>query len=196
MTRRITREEGIFAGNSAGSAMAGLVQMAPMFKKGDLVVVIFHDHGTRYLGKMFNDDWMRDRGFLEIKKPKALDLIASHKNQKLLTVDSQATVAEALSLMNKYSISQLPVTSGKEFVGSLNDNFLFSKLIESNDLKNKKIESVMQPAFPFVPELTPIEDVSKLITRDNNAVLVKDLAGNVHIITKHDVIQAVAQMAS
>src|SRR5690606_6571382 len=61
MTRRITREEGIFAGNSAGSAMAGLLQMRDRFKKGDVVVVVFHDHGTRYLGKMFNDDWMREK---------------------------------------------------------------------------------------------------------------------------------------
>lgn len=63
MTRRIPREEGIFSGNSAGSAMAGLLQMKDKFKKGDVVVVIFHDHGTRYMGKMFNDDWMLERGF-------------------------------------------------------------------------------------------------------------------------------------
>jgi cystathionine beta-synthase len=64
MTRRIPREEGIFAGNSAGSAMAGLIQMKDRFKEGDVVVVIFHDHGTRYLGKMFNDDWMKMKGWL------------------------------------------------------------------------------------------------------------------------------------
>ena len=159
-----------------------------------MVVIIFHDHGTRYLGKMFNDEWMRDRGFLEIKKPKAVDLISSHKNQKLVTVDSSATVNDALSLMNKFGISQIPVTNGDKFVGSLNDNYLFAKLIESSDVKNKSVETVMQAAFPFVEAETPIDAVSKLITRDNNAVLMKDLAGNTHIITKHDVIQAVAHM--
>ncbi|HEY1039940.1 MAG TPA: pyridoxal-phosphate dependent enzyme, partial [Bacteroidia bacterium] len=87
MTRRIPREEGIFVGNSAGSAMAGLMQMKDRFKAGDVVVVIFHDHGTRYLGKMFNDDWMRDRGFLEVKKPKAMDLIRNHAGKKLITVE-------------------------------------------------------------------------------------------------------------
>jgi cystathionine beta-synthase len=80
MTRRIPREEGIFAGNSAGAAMAGLMQMKNRFKKGDVVVVIFHDHGTRYLGKMFNDDWMRERQFLEVTAPKAIDLETSHQN--------------------------------------------------------------------------------------------------------------------
>ena len=194
MTRRITREEAIFVGNSAGSALAGLMQMKDKYKKGDVVVIIFHDHGTRYLGKMFNDEWMRDLGFLEIKKPKAVDLISSHKNQKLVTVDSSATVNDALSLMNKFGISQIPVTNGDKFVGSLNDNYLFAKLIESSDVKNKSVETVMQAAFPFVEAETPIDAVSKLITRDNNAVLMKDLAGNTHIITKHDVIQAVAHM--
>ena len=82
MTRRIPREEGIFAGNSAGSAMAGLLQMKSMFKEGDLVVVIFHDHGTRYLGKMFNEEWMQDRGFLPKEPTKtALDLIQNHKDR-------------------------------------------------------------------------------------------------------------------
>jgi cystathionine beta-synthase len=63
-TRKIAKEEGIFAGNSAGSAMAGVIQMKDRFKEGDIVVVIFHDHGTRYLGKMFNDDWMKSKGWL------------------------------------------------------------------------------------------------------------------------------------
>lgn len=196
MTRRITREEAIFVGNSAGSALAGLMQMKDKFKKGDVVVIIFHDHGTRYLGKMFNDDWMRDRGFLQISKPKALDLISSHKNQKLITVDATATVSEALALMSKFGISQIPVTKGKDFVGSLNDSYLFSKLIESNEVKNNKVESLMQKAFPVVDAQATIDEISKLITKDSNAVLMRDLGGNTHIITKHDVIQAVAHMGN
>jgi cystathionine beta-synthase len=195
MTRRIPREEGIFVGNSAGSALAGLLQMKDKYKKDDVVVVIFHDHGTRYMGKMFNDDWMRDRHFLEIKKPKAIDLIASHRNQKLVTIEATATMNEALALMNKYNISQLPVSKGKDIVGSLNDSYLFNKLIENAELKNQSVESLMQAAFPIVGEQAPIEEVSKLITKDNNAVLLRDLGGSMHIITKHDVIQAVAQMS-
>ncbi len=196
MTRRIPKEEGIFVGNSAGSALAGLLQMKHMFKKDDVVVIIFHDHGTRYLGKMFNDDWMRDRNFLEVTKPKAVDLVANHKNQKLLTVDAESTVAEALSLLNKYNISQIPVTSKGEFVGSLNDNYLFNKLISDSEVKNQTVKSHMQQAFPVVGEQASIEDVSKLITKDNNAVLMRDMGGNTHIITKHDVIQAVAKMGA
>ncbi len=194
MTRRIPREEGIFAGNSAGSAMAGLMQMKHMYKKGDVVVVIFHDHGTRYLAKMFNDEWMRDRNFLEMTKPKAVDLVANHKNQKLLTIDAADTIGNALSVLSKFNISQLPVVEGGNYIGSLNDNYLFNKLIENNDIKKQTVKSMMQPAFPIVGEQAPIEDVSKLITKDNNAVLLRDMGGNMHIITKHDIIEAVGKM--
>lgn len=196
MTRRIPREEGIFAGNSAGSAMAGLVQMKHMFKPGDVVVVIFHDHGTRYLGKMFNDDWMRDRGFLEIKKPKAIDLIVSHRNQKLITVEASATINDALNIMNKYGISQMPVKSADKFVGSLNDSVLFNKLFADPSLKSKLVSDLMQAPFPMVSEQAPMEEISKMINKENNAVLMTDLGGDVHIITKHDLIQGISQMSN
>ncbi len=196
MTRRIPREEGIFVGNSAGAAMAGLIQMKHLFKPTDVVVVIFHDHGTRYLGKMFNDDWMRDRGFLEIKKPKAIDLISTHKNQKLVTINDNAPIGDALNLMNKYGISQVPVTKDGKFVGSLNDNYLFNKLIADNSLKTKTVAELMQPAFPMVSANTPMDEISKLITKENNAVLMTDLAGTVHIITKHDLILGISQICN
>ena len=193
MTRRIAREEAILAGNSAGSAMAGLMQMKDMFKEGDVVVVIFHDHGTRYLGKMFNDDWMRDRGFLEDSKPKALDLIASHKDQKLLTINADEKIATAVSLMTKYNISQIPVKKGNEFVGALNDSHVFAQLISNDNLKQDTVDKVMQKAFPFVSMNASIEDVSKMITKENNAVLMKDRLGEVHIITKHDIIESISK---
>ncbi len=193
MTREIVKKEGIFVGNSAGSAMAGLMQMKNMFKKGDVVVVIFHDHGTRYLGKMFNDDWMRDRGFLDVSKPKAIDLVSSHRDKKLITVDAKSSVADAVQLMTKFNISQIPVIDGGKYVGALNESRLFSQLLTDGKLKEEKVASVMDKAFPFVDQNAPLEEVSKLITKENNAVLVKELSGNVHIITKHDIIEAISK---
>jgi len=191
MTRRIPREEGIFAGNSAGSAMAGLMQMKNMFKEGDVVVIIFHDHGTRYLGKMFNDDWMRDRGFLEEKAPKAIDLIERHKHLKLVTIDADETVDEAFSKMRKFDVSQIPVTKDGEFVGSLTDSHLYASICENQDLKQDKVSKVMQKAFPFVAPQAKLDEISKTINRENEAVLVRDMLGAVHIITKYDIIEAI-----
>ena len=190
-TRKIAREEGIFAGNSAGAAMAGLVQMRNMFKPGDVVVVIFHDHGTRYLGKMFNDDWMRERGFLKEEKPKASQLIERHRHLPLVTVAVTDTVADVVAKMRKYDISQVPVVNAQgDFTGSLSDSHLFAKLIEQPELKQEQVLKVVQPPFPFVQPDTQLDEVSKLITREVHAVLVKSLSGEVHIITRQDVIDA------
>ncbi|MFN6340983.1 MAG: pyridoxal-phosphate dependent enzyme [Bacteroidota bacterium] len=190
-TRKIAREEGIFAGNSAGAAIAGMVQMRDRFKPGDVVVVIFHDHGTRYLGKMFNDDWMRDRGFLQEEKPKASQLIERHKHLPLVTVNVNDSISGVVAKMRKYDISQVPVINAQgEFVGSLSDSHLFAKLIEMPDLKQEQVHKVVQAPFPFVLPDTQLEEVSKLITREVHAVLVKSLSGEVHIITRQDIIDA------
>ena len=192
-TRRIAREEGIFAGNSAGSAMAGLEQIKDRFEEGDKVVVIFHDHGTRYLGKMFNDDWMRDRGFIEAHPIKtALDLIRSHEHLPLVTLKESDTCGSALVKMEKYNISQIPVVDGDgEFVGSIEDKFLFSSLFKNSDLKSANIKQIMQKPFPVVHFNTSIKEVSEQIGKDTPAVLVMDLGGNWHIINQFDVIQSV-----
>ncbi len=193
MTRRIPREEGIFVGNSAGSAIAGLMQMRHMFKRGDVVVVIFHDHGTRYLGKMFNDDWMRDRGFLMSEQTRAINLIESHKHLKLITVNENQTIDSALKLMRKYFISQVPVIDDQGiYTGSLNDQILFNMLLENHELKSKRVKELMSPPFPFVKPDAAMDEVSRLITKENAAILVKDLMGDVHIITRQDIIEAIA----
>ena len=137
---------------------------------------------------------MRERHFLEVTKPKAIDLVASHKDLKLLTINADSTISEALEILGKYFISQIPVVDKGEIIGSLNDNFLFSRLVENNDINNQSVRSLMQPPFPIVGEKATIDEVSKLITKDNNAVLLRDLGGNMHIITKHDIIEAVAKM--
>lgn len=192
-TREIPRLEGIFVGNSAGAAIAGLLQMKEQLTKDDVVVVIFHDHGTRYLGKMFNDEWMRDRGFLEDQKPKAADLIRNHKNLPLITVQVNQSIGEAMQLMAKHSISQIPVYDGDQLAGSLNDSHVFYKLCNDEVTKSDACRLVMQPPFPVVGPSAPLEEVSKLITKENSAVLVRELSGNVHIITKEDIIAALTQ---
>lgn len=191
MTRRLAREEGLFMGNSAGSAVAGLVQLKNELKPDDVVVVIFHDHGTRYVGKIFNDDWMRDRGFLDKEKARALDLIRSHKNKSLVTVKDTHSISEAIAVLTKYNISQVPVKNEDgEFVGSINDTELYAALIKNPKMGDDKVSTVMGQAYPFIEANATIEDVSKLIDKNNRAVLIKDAAGIIHIITIHDVIDS------
>src|SRR5689334_11110384 len=135
MTRRIAREEGIFAGNSAGSALAGLLQLKDRFTDGDLIVVIFHDHGSRYLGKMFNDDWMRAKGFFEKSGMTARDLVASGMSGELLSLEGHLPVEAAVRLMSEHDFSQISITHDGRLVGSLNETHLYTELVKNQAIK-------------------------------------------------------------
>lgn len=191
-TRKISRLEGIFVGNSAGSAIAGMLQMKDRFKKDDVVVVIFHDHGSRYMGKMFNDEWMRDRGFLLDEKKTAKDLVSSHINEPMVTVGSGELVSHAIDKMKKFNISQIPVVKDDAIVGFVDDTRLYQSIVEDRNNIDKRIEELMGPALPIVNEGDSIDKVSGLMTKDVPAVLVKLANGKYHIITKYDVIHSVA----
>jgi cystathionine beta-synthase len=190
MTRRIAREEGIFAGNSAGSAMAGLLQLKDHFKPDDLIVVIFHDHGSRYLGKMYNDEWMREKGFFEKTGMTARDLVASGVSGELLSLESREPVAAAVKLMSAHDFSQISITRDGRLVGSLNETHLYGCLVEDSNAKDQPVESIMQPAFPFVDISTPVEALATMITPATPAVLVRDFkTDKTFIITRSDIIR-------
>ena len=190
MTRRIAREEGIFAGNSAGSAMAGVLQLRDRFTADDVVVVIFHDHGTRYLGKMFNDDWMREKGFLEKSGMTARDLVALGLSGELCSIECNEPVEHALTLMSEHDFSQISITHEHRLVGSLNETQLYAELLRNPVIKREPVESIMLPAFPFVDVSTPIELLASMITAQNPAVLVRDFkTDKTFIITRSDVMR-------
>ena len=191
-TRKIAREEGIFVGNSAGSAIKGILQMKDMFKKDDVVVVLFHDHGSRYVGKMFNDDWMRDRGFLEEGHKFAADLLKGHEDHPLITIGVEELVSHAVSKMRQFKISQIPVTKNGQFVGLIDETDLINQLVDNDHLKDEAIGKIMGPKLPVVKPTATIKELSKLINKDMPAVLVDLGDHKFHIITRHDVIGAMA----
>jgi len=192
MARRLAKEEGIFCGYSAGSCIQGLMQLKDRLKKDDLVVCIFHDHGSRYVGKVYNDQWMIERGFLDVKTFK--DIISSRTGkQKLVTIEPSQTVAEAVEMMQKYDIENIPVMNGNGPIGAISENGLFQKIFSNPDIKNSKVENVMERPYPLVEFNTPVEKLSTLINKENGAVLSKDEGGNYHIVTKYDVIQALGK---
>ncbi|HEY9117559.1 MAG TPA: cystathionine beta-synthase [Roseivirga sp.] len=195
MTRRLAREEGLFCGWSCGSAVAGALEYAKEnLKEDDVMVIILPDHGTRYLGKIYNDDWMKARGFVENRSFDSAADIITHQNGngKLTTIEQSATVGAAIKLMTSNSISQLPVTNGKDFVGSLTDSRLLAQMIEDPELKDKPVSEVMDPSFQFVSPDNTLDVLSSVITKDNPAVLVRDEKNEVHILTRHDLLNAMA----
>jgi len=190
-TRKIALEEAIFVGNSAGACIKGLLQLKEHFKPDDVVVVLFHDSGSRYVGKMFNDDWMRERGFLEENVTKAEDVIKDHIDKQLIVVRTEELVSHAIERMRKYKISQIPVVDINGFVGSVDETDLFRSYVADKNVAEKPIKEVMGKPFPIVKLGTPIEEVSKLFTKENDAVLVDLENGNHHIITKYDIIGSI-----
>ncbi|MXO04097.1 pyridoxal-phosphate dependent enzyme [Flavobacterium sp. HBTb2-11-1] len=190
-TRKIALEEGIFVGNSAGACIKGLLQLKEHFKPDDVVVVLFHDSGSRYVGKMFNDDWMRERGFLEENVTKAEDVIKDHIDKELIVVRTEELVSHAIERMRKYKISQIPVVDINGFVGSVDETDLFRSYVADKNVAEKPIKEVMGKPFPIVKLGTPIEEVSKLFTKENDAVLVDLGNGHHHIITKYDIIGSI-----
>ncbi len=191
-TRKLAREEGIFAGNSCGSAVKGVLQLKENFSKDDVVVVLLHDSGSRYVGKMYNDDWMRERGFLEEEILTAKDLVQNHVDKPLVSVFAEELVAHAIAKMRKFGISQIPVIRDKQFVGSIDDSVIYQTLVDQPELRDAPISSIMGEAFPIVKSGTQIDELCKLINKSTPAVLVESESGAIHIVTRYDIISAMS----
>lgn len=192
MTRRLAREEGIFVGNSAGAAVAGILQMKDQFKEDDVIVVLFHDHGSRYVGKMFNDDWMRERGFLDEGFKTGKDLVNQHGGKGLITCGSEELVSHAVNKMKHYKISQIPITKDGEIVGYVDDARLYQTVMDNADMMDAPLSSVMQDPLPVLSSNATVEHISKHISKEVPAVLIDMGDATFHIVTRHDLISAIA----
>ncbi len=190
MARRLAREEGLLMGYSAGSAVAGLLQLKDRLTEDDVVVIVIHDHGSRYVGKIYNDDWMIQRGFLE-RELKVKDLLNMKEEKGFFSVQKDQTVKEALDLMKQRDISQMPVVQNGDIVGSLTESLVLTYLLENpEDHALKSVETVMGAPFPTVNEDLPFNQLSKFISKRIPAVIAKDKAGRQHILTQYDILQA------
>jgi cystathionine beta-synthase len=156
------------------------------------VVVLFHDHGSRYVGKIFNDDWMRERGFLEEDRKNVKDLIANHMDEPLVTLGTEELVSHAVAKLRKYNISQIPVVKEGAFVGMIDEKTLINQIIENPDFKDELVGSIMAPPLPVVPAGLSTKELSKLICKDVPAAIVDLGNGKYHIVTRHDLIAAIA----
>jgi cystathionine beta-synthase len=142
---------------------------------------------------MFNDDWMREKGFLERTGLSARDLVASRLSTPLVALDRQDTVARAIQIMVENDYSQIPVTDGGRVVGSVSETRLYTDIVKRPEIKAKPVEAIMQPAFPFVDISTDVNALAGMITPDNPAVLVRDFKSDqTFIITRWDVMQALS----
>jgi cystathionine beta-synthase len=192
MARKLAKEEGLFCGYSAGTVMQGIMQLKNKFKEGDVVVVILHDHGSRYMGKVYNDEWMRERGFLTEEVITAKSIVERKQIRQMIVASPDDNLAAVFHTMKEHGLSQLPVENNGEMVGSISEKIILEKLMDNPFNKDNKVQAVMSPAFPFVELNATANDISKLISKENAAVLVKENSGQTSIITKFDLIESMA----
>ena len=195
MTRKLAREEGLFVGWSCGSAVFGALEYArEHLKEEDVMVIILPDHGTRYLAKIYNDNWMSDHGFIESGSYATAKDILDRRNgsSDIEVIAKDAKVGDAIKLMNERSIDQLPVKDGDNFVGSLTDSKVLKQLIEDPSIRDKSVSEIMEDSFQFVGMDNTLDVLSSLISKDNPALLIRDESNKVHIITKSDLLMAMS----
>ena len=196
MTRKLAREEGLFVGWSCGSAVYGALEYAKEnLSEDDVMVIILPDHGTRYLGKVYNDNWMKDHGFLEERKFATAKDIIQHRNgtSELLTIDGSEKVGKAIISMNEKGIDQAPVVSGESFVGSISDSKILKSLLENPELRDKPVSEIMDSSFQFVSPHDTVDVMSSMIGKEKKALLIRDEKNSVHIITQSDLLVAMTE---
>jgi cystathionine beta-synthase len=191
MTRKLARLEGLFVGWSCGSAVHGALEYARQLQRDDVLVVVLPDHGTRYLNKIYNDNWMRERGYLgEGSLMTAFDILKRKPEpRRFLTVQAEHTLGEAIQVMRTHDISQLPVLANGAIVGSVNESRLLSAMIDDPSMRDAPVSQVIDDPFPYVLPSTRIDTITKMINQTNPAVLVQTESGEMEIITKSDLLQ-------
>ncbi|MEM6629992.1 MAG: pyridoxal-phosphate dependent enzyme [Bacteroidota bacterium] len=189
MTRKLARTEGLLVGWSCGSAVQGALEYAKTLSPGDLMVIILPDHGTRYLAKVYNDDWMRNHNFLdEGSMVTAGQILASKSSPMLVTLNAEQTLSEAVSIMREQYISQIPVTQGEEIIGSVRESRVLDKILDDPTSINQSVLDALSDPLPYVLPSTRIDVLSKMINKDNPAVLVMNEQDKIGIITQYDLI--------
>ncbi len=197
--RRLARMEGIFAGGSAGTAMAAAAQVIPTLTEKDFVVVFIPDTGMRYLSKVYDNEWMKDNRYFESPVPLTAGEIVQTKaalgqSRELVTVTPSETLAAGLERMQAHDFSQLPVFESGTPVGALYEDAILSLTLEGKDLKKLVVREVMGQAFPVLPRAAAIDQITACITRDCPAVFVDLGNGHYEILTKYDLLHAIARL--
>ncbi len=195
MARRLTREEGIFVGGSCGTAMAGALKYADRMKDNDVMVILLPDTGERYLSKIYNDDWMRENGFLIPDRITVRFVLQSKAKNvpQLIAVDPITTVRKALDLFKENDVSQLPVIERGKSVGTIIDNDLMTAVLEDNSRLDATVKTLMEPSFPVLGVTAPIEHAIDFLKKKDSAVLVEEDHKIIGILTRYDVIEYMAR---
>lgn len=195
MARKLVRCEGILAGGSTGGAVSAGLKVARNLTERDFVVIFIPDTGTRNLSKIYNDEWMRQNQYLETEvKITAADILRRKHGRRLLTVAPSEPVYDALQRMKKEDISQLPVLEDGVPVGALYEDAVIDLVLAGKDPKSLVVREVMGKPFPIVEKTATVDRITGQFSSQTPAVFVEVGEKQYDILTKYDLVQAIADM--
>ncbi len=195
-TRRLARQEGVFAGGSSGGAVFGALQIAQNLGENDLVVAFLPDSGFRYLAKIYNDEWMQENQYTESEfKITALDILRNKKLKSLISVRPQDTLASVLKVLRSNDISQLPVTEDDKLIGTVHEDDIMNLVLLGKNIQSLIVREVLKEPLPVVNKDATIDEITRYIPSRFQAIMVDLKDGRYDIITKFDLVHAIGKIA-
>ena len=203
--RRLAREEGILGGGSGGTSVYAMLEVARKLGPGTTILTTIPDGGRGYLSKLYDDNWMLEYGFLEraAPSPTVAEILRSKRLEEgevpaLVTIAAHQKVGEAINVMQRYSISQLPVVRDGEIdsladvIGSLQDRDLLDRVFKNPDALHEDVASAMQPPLSAVEADSTLDEVFATLTGRTNAVVVAQAGKPVGVLTRSDLLEYLA----
>jgi cystathionine beta-synthase len=197
--RKLVQSEGLFTGGSGGGCVSAALRVARELPAGNCVVAFLPDTGMRYLSKVYSDEWMRERGYLDSEVPlTAADVVAAKKRtgkaREMIVAGPYQTVFHALRTMQEQDISQLPVFEENALVGTIYEDQILNLALQGRDLRKLVIREVMSGPLPQVAHDSPVDRVTHLLSHETPAVFVVMGEGRYEILTKYDLMGTIAEL--
>jgi cystathionine beta-synthase len=199
VARRLAKQEGIFTGGSGGGCLSAALRVAQDLGPKDYVVVLLPDTGMRYLSKVYNDEWMRERGYVESSvRITAMEVVNAKqqmgKSREMVIARPYQTVFHALKTMQEQDISQIPVFEENLPIGTMYEDQILTLALQGKDLRKLVVREVMSKPMPKVPKTAPVERITYILSHENPAIFVEMDDSKFEILTKYDLMSTVASL--
>jgi cystathionine beta-synthase len=199
IARRLVKMEGLFTGGSGGGCISAALRMAKDLGPEAFIVAFLPDTGMRYLSKVYNDEWMRERGYVEsVVRITAADIIAAkHKAGKvreLIVARPYQTVFHALKTMQEQDISQIPIFEEAVPIGTVYEDQILTMALQGKDLRKLVVREVMSKPMPQIARNAPVERITYILSHENPAVFVDMGGAHFEILTKYDLMSSVTTL--
>jgi cystathionine beta-synthase len=199
VARRLVKQEGIFTGGSGGGCLSASLRVAKKLDEKAFLVAFMPDTGMRYLSKVYNEEWMRERGYVDSAVAITAGEVVNAKHQAgkvrdLVIVRPYQTVFHALKTMQEQDISQIPVFEENIPIGTVYEDQILMLALQGKDLRKLVIREVMSKPMPKIPRTAPVERVTYILSHENPAVFVEMDDTRFEILTKYDLMSTVASL--